>query len=125
MYACGNTQMSTIKEAVEDLLNNRQLTADEALDRHFSPSFRQRTNGHWDDRTAFRARIIALREAVEHTTVTVLDELVAADNYAERHIVELFKRDGQRIVQEVYIFAKRDPDGRFTRIEEATVTLEP
>jgi len=117
--------MSTIKEAVEDLLNNRQLTADEALDRHFSPSFRQRTNGIWDARAAFRARIIALREVVEHTTITVLDELLDANRYTERHVVELVKHDGERIVQEVYLFAQRDPDGRFTRIEEATVALAP
>lgn len=115
--------MSTIKDAVEDLLNNRRLTVDEAVDRHFAPSFRQRTNGSWDDRAAFRARIVLLREVVEHTTITVLDELVAADHYAERHVVDLVKRDGERIVQEVYVFAERDPDGRFIRIEEATVML--
>jgi len=117
--------MSTIKEAVEDILNNRQSTADEAIDRHFGPGFRQRTNGRWDDRATFRARIVALREVIEHTKVTVLDELVTADSYAERHVIELVKRDGERIVQEVYIFAKRDPDGRFNHIEEATVLLEP
>lgn len=116
--------MITIKEAVEDLLNNRQLTADEAVDRHFGPTFRQRTNGRWDDRDAFLARIVLLREAVDHATITVLDELGDAERYAERHVVELVKRDGEQIVQEVYVFAERDPDGRFVRIEEATVTLE-
>lgn len=116
--------MTTIKEAVEDLLNNRQLTVDKAVDRHLGPTFRQRTNGHWDDRTAFRARITLLREVAEHTSITVLDELIEADRYAERHVVDLVKRDGERIVQEVYVFAERDPDGRFARIEEATVTLE-
>ncbi len=58
--------MTTIKDAVEDLLNNRKLTADEAVDRHFGPAFRQRTNGSWDDRPAFLARIVLLREVVEH-----------------------------------------------------------
>lgn len=116
--------MTTIKDAVEDLLNNRQLTVDESVDRHFGPTYRQRTNGTWDDRAAFCARIVLLREVVEHTTITVLDELIDADRYAERHVVDLVKRDGERIVQEVYVFAERDPDGRFTRIEEATVMLE-
>lgn len=115
--------MSTIKEAVEDLLNNRQMTTDEAMDRHFSPDFRQRTNGRWENRAAVCARIISLREVVKHTQITVLDELVAADGYAERHVIELVKHDGQRIVQEVYLFAQRAPDGRFTRIEESTVLL--
>lgn len=116
--------MSTIKEAVEDILDKRQLTVDDVVDRHFAPSFRQRTNGSWDDSATFRARISELREVLEHTKVTVLDELIAADSYAERPIVEWVKRDGVRIVQEVYIFAKRDPDGRFACIEEATVLLE-
>jgi hypothetical protein len=115
--------MTTIKDAVEDLLNNRQMTAEEAVDRHFAPTFRQRTNGSWNDRAAFLARIVLLREAVEHATITVLDELVDADRYAERHVVDLVKRDGARVVQEVYVFAERDPGGRFTRIEEATLML--
>jgi|SRR5947208_13694909 len=116
--------MTTIKDAVEDLLNHRRLTVDEAVDRHFGPTFGQRTNGRWDDRDAFLARIVLLREAVDHATITVVDELVDADRYAERHVIELVKRDGERMVQEVYVFAERDPDGRFTRIEEATVMLE-
>jgi hypothetical protein len=32
-------------------------------------------------------------------------------------------RDGDLIRQEVYVFAERDSDGRFVRIEEATVPL--
>ncbi|CAN7300480.1 hypothetical protein [Caballeronia sp. LjRoot31] len=47
-----------------------------------------------------------------------------ADRYAERHVVDLIKRDGERILQEVYLFAERDPDGRFARIEETTLMLE-
>jgi hypothetical protein len=115
--------MSTIKDAVEDMFNNPQLTADEALSRHFAPTFRQRTNGRWDDRVAFAGRIVLLREVVAHATITVLDELAEGDCYAERHVVDLVKRDGERIVQEVYVFAERGPDGRFTRIEETTLTL--
>lgn len=116
--------MTTINDAVEDLLNNRQLTADEAVDRHFGPTFRQRTNGSWDDRPTFLARIVLLREVVERATITVLNELADGNNYAERHVVDLVKHDGERIVQEVYIFGERDPDGRFTRIEETTLMLE-
>lgn len=116
--------MTILKNVVEDLLNNRQLTADEAVDRHFAPSFRQRTNGSWDDRATFLTRIAGLREVVKHATIAVLDELVDDDRYAERHIVDLVKHDGERIVQEVYVFAKRNPDGRFTRIEETTLALK-
>lgn len=115
--------MSKIKAAVEDLLNNRQLRAAEALDRHFGPTFRQRTNGSWDDRNAVLERIVQFREVVEHATITVLDELAVGDRYAERHLIDLLRRDGTRTVQEVYVFAERGADGRFTRIEEATVVL--
>jgi hypothetical protein len=103
--------MTTIKHAIEDLINNRELTAVEAVDRHFGPFFRQRTNGVWDDRPAVLARIVLLREVVDQANVTVLDELVDGDRYAERHIVDLVNRDGGRIVQEVYVFAERGPMG--------------
>lgn len=116
--------MSTIKTAVEDLINNRQLTSNEAVDRHFSPAFRQRTNGDWDDRAAFFARITDLRNVVSHATITVLDELADGERYSERHVIDLVMRDGERIVQEVYLFAQRDADGRFNQIEEATVMLK-
>lgn len=117
--------MNTIKEAIEDLINDRKLPVDAAVDRHFGPSFRQRTNGKWDDRNAFRARIVQFRELVEHCTITVLDEFFHDSRYAERHVVDLVKSDGTRIVQEIYLFAQRDPDGRLNTIEESTMLLEP
>jgi hypothetical protein len=116
--------MTSIKDAVEDLLNHRHLTVDEAAHRHFGPTFRQRTNGHWDDRDAFLDRIVSLRELVEHVNITVMDELVDGERYAERHVIELVRHDRGRIVQEVYVFAQRDADGRFGCIEEATVMLD-
>jgi len=117
--------MTSLKDAVEDLLDRRHPGIEQAADRHFAPGFRQRTNGHWDDRATFVARIAQLREMVDHARITVLDELAVGPRYAERHRIELVKRDGQRIVQEVYVFAQRDPDGRFACIEEATLMLQP
>ncbi len=116
--------MTTIKSAIDDLFNNQQLPAEEAVDLHFAPTFRQRTNGSWDDRDGFLARLVDLRKVVEHATVTILDELADANRYAERHVVDLVQRDGKRILQEVYVFAERDSDGRFVRIEETTLMLE-
>ncbi len=116
--------MTTIKDAFDDLLNNQQLPADEAVDLHFAPTFRQRTNGSWDDRAGFLAHIVDLRKVVEHASITILDELTDANRYAERHVVDLVQRDGKRILQEVYVFAERDSDGRFVRIEETTLMLE-
>lgn len=117
-------QMSTIKAAIEDLLNHRELSVAEAVDRHFGPTFRQRANGTWDDRPAFLARILHLRELVAHATISVLDELADGERYTERHVIDLAMRGGEHIVQEVYIFARRDVDGRFNRIEEVTIMLE-
>lgn len=51
----GDNLVTTIKDAIDDLFNNPQLNAQEAIDRHFGPSFRQRTYGSWDDYPAFVA----------------------------------------------------------------------
>ena len=114
--------MSTIKKAVDDLLNP-QLAVQEAMDRHFALAFRQRVNGNWIDRATFVDGIVRLREALDHAKVTVLDEGATGEHYVERHVVDLVMRDGARVRQEVYVFAQRDSDGRFVRIEEATVAL--
>lgn len=112
--------MTTIREAVEDLFNDGGLSIEEAIDRHYAPGFRQRTDGSWDDRAAVAARMGQLRERVARATITVLDELSDGPRYAERHIIDLALRDGEHIVREVLVFADRAADGRFARIEEAT-----
>jgi len=114
--------MSILKNAIDDLLDPT-LDLQAAVDRHFAPGFRQRTNGLWDDREAFVTRIARLRDVVGHAQVTVLDEHVDGRRHAQRHVIELTLRDGQRLAQEVYLFAQRDGEGRFTRIEEVTLAL--
>lgn len=116
--------MATIKDAIEDLFNTPELTAAEAVERHFAPSFRQRVNGSWVDYSTFLARIASLREIVGRVTITVLDEFSDGNRYAERHVIDLLKRDGSRIIQEVYLFGERSLDGRFNRIEETTLAIE-
>jgi hypothetical protein len=113
--------MSTIKEVVDDLLNPK-ISVQEAMDRHFASAFRQRINGNWVDRAAFLEGIGRLRETLDHAELTVLDEVFAGEHYAERHFIDLIMRDGTSVRQEVYIFARRDSDGRFMRIEEAIQT---
>lgn len=81
--------MTTIKDAVDDLLNNHQLSAEEAVDRHFGPTFRQRVNGSWDDRAGFLARVTNLRKVVEYATITVLEELTDGSRYAEPGVLLL------------------------------------
>ncbi|WP_428239581.1 hypothetical protein [Gynuella sp.] len=116
--------MSRLKDAIEDLLNNRKLTVDEAADKHFTPDFRQRTNGRWEDRTTVIARLTDFRKVIAQATVTILNEFDNAKSYAERHIIEIVTHDGERICQEVYVFAERDNDQRFTKIEETTLKLD-
>ena len=115
---------NALKNAVEDLLDVGQLSIEEALDRHFAPTFRQRVNGRWSDRADFSARIAAVRDMASQVTFTVLDEIADGACYAERHVIEMVQHDGKRIVQEVYVFAERDLHGRFVRIEEATMSIE-
>ena len=115
--------MTTIKEAVTDMLSNHAISVEEAADRHFSPGFRQKTNGHWDDRAGFVARIDELRRVTTLVSINVLNEMVEGRHYAERHTIDLLGADGRHIVLEVYLFATFDSAGKFHRIEEANFSL--
>jgi 1,6-anhydro-N-acetylmuramate kinase len=117
--------MSTLRAALADLLENHDLPVDEAADRHIGPDFRQRTNGQWDDRAGFLDRITHLRSNTQEVTITVLDEITNGSRYAERHLIDLLGVDGRRVVHDVYVFAALGSDGRFERIEEATVMVRP
>ncbi|MFE2914743.1 nuclear transport factor 2 family protein [Kitasatospora indigofera] len=112
-----------IRAALTDLLLIPGLGLDEAAERHFAPDYRQRTDGSWADRTGFLAHMAHLRTVVAGGSVTVHDELVDGDRYADRHTVEVVKTDGSTVRMEVYVFAEFAPDGRFRRIEETTLLL--
>ena len=113
-----------IRTALDDILNQQQHPLEDVLDRHFSPGYTQRTNGHCDDREAFAQHARKLREVVASARIEVLDELRDGQCYADRHRVRVTKRDGTQVVQEVYLFAELDAEGRFARIEETTLMLE-
>lgn len=115
--------MTTLAAALNDLLNNRELELHEAIEHHFTPDYQQRTNGNWDDLTRFAAHMSHLRSIVESARVTVLNELVDGQHYAERHLVEIVKRDGDMVTQEIYAFGEIAHDGRFSRIEEMTLMV--
>ncbi|MER6394859.1 nuclear transport factor 2 family protein [Kitasatospora sp. NPDC001603] len=112
-----------IATALTDLLFTPGLDLAEAVDRHFAPDYRQRTDGSWADRAEFTAHIAHLREVVASGRVEVLDELVQGDRYADRHVVDVTKTDGSTVRMEVYVFAEFSPDGRFRRLEETTLML--
>ena len=112
-----------LSDALRDLLDH-DLPLEVAVDRHFGPGYRQRTNGVWDDREAFRQHIGHLRSLIATAQIATLDELSDGNQYAERHVARMVKFDGSVVRQEVYLFAEFDPDGRFARIEEVTHMLE-
>ncbi|WP_445521098.1 nuclear transport factor 2 family protein [Streptomyces sp. NEAU-174] len=113
-----------IVTALTDLLFTPGLELAEAVDRHFAPDYRQRTDGRWDDRGEFMAHMAHLRTVVSRGSVQVLDELAQGDRYADRHVIDVVKADGSTVRTEVYLFAEFAPDGRFRRIEETTLMLE-
>ncbi|GAA0588150.1 nuclear transport factor 2 family protein [Streptomyces crystallinus] len=113
-----------IATALDDLLFNRDLTVEQATERHFAPDYRQRTDGEWADRAEFVQHITHLRTVVADGRVTVHDELYDGAKYADRHTVDITKTDGSTVSMEVYVFADLAPDGRFCRIEETTLMLK-
>ncbi|WP_405443604.1 nuclear transport factor 2 family protein [Streptomyces avidinii] len=112
-----------ISAALTDLLLSRDLTVEEAADRHFAPEYRQRTDGEWADRAGFIEHITHLRGVVDHGSVQVHEELYEGSRYADRHTVHVTKTDGSTVSMEVYLFGEFAADGRFSRIEETTLLL--
>ncbi|MFE3765513.1 nuclear transport factor 2 family protein [Streptomyces sp. NPDC059104] len=113
-----------IKAALTDLLLNEDITLTEAADRHFTPDYRQRTDGEWADRSQFLDHIAHLRTLVAAAEIEVHEELHDGDRYADRHTCHITKKDGTTVSMEVYVFADIAPDGRFRRIEETTLLLK-
>ncbi|MFF9312405.1 nuclear transport factor 2 family protein [Streptomyces sp. NPDC014748] len=113
-----------IKAALTDLLFNADLTLQEAADRHFTPEYRQRTDGQWADRGEFLDHIAHLRTLVADGHVEVHEELYDGSRYADRHTAHITKKDGTTVRMEVYVFADLAADGRFSRIEETTLMLQ-
>ncbi|MFD0268063.1 nuclear transport factor 2 family protein [Streptomyces sp. NPDC127106] len=113
-----------ITRAINDLLFTPGLDLDEALDRHFTPDYRQRTNGEWSDRAAFAQHIARLRTLVRSGHIEVHEELREGLRYADRHTVTVSRNNGRTSRTEVYLFAETAPDGRFRRVEETTLLVD-
>ncbi|WP_394839256.1 nuclear transport factor 2 family protein [Pendulispora rubella] len=118
--------MSTtnIEAALHDVLFRPDLDLQEAIDRHFSPEYRQRTDGQWTNRAEFVEHMAHLRSVVASGGLEVHEELTQGNLYADRHTVSVVKTDGTTVRTEVYLFAEFAPDGRFLRVEETTLMLE-
>ncbi|GAA2612973.1 nuclear transport factor 2 family protein [Streptomyces tubercidicus] len=113
-----------IKAALNDLIFSRDLTVEDAAERHFTPEYCQRTDGEWLDRAGFVEHITHLRTLVADGEIEVHDELYDGSKYADRHTVHVTKKDGSTVRLEVYVFADFAPDGRFSRIEEVSLMLQ-
>jgi ketosteroid isomerase-like protein len=113
-----------IEAAMTDLLFNGDLTLEQAVDRHFTAEYRQRTDGEWADRAQFLEHIAHLRTLVAGGHVEVHEELYDGSKYADRHTAHITKKDGTSVRMEVYVFADLAADGRFSRIEETTLMLQ-
>lgn len=114
--------MTNIKAALTDLFD-RELALDNALDRHFAPDYRQRTDGTWSDRAEFADHIAHLRSIIRSADINIIDEHRDGTRYADRHTVDVAKVNGGRVVQEVYLFGQFAADGRFLRVDETTLML--
>ena len=117
-------QAINIKTVLDEVINQQGLPLEKVLDRYFSPSYRQRTNGCWEDRNGFANHARKLREICTSAKIEVLDELRDGNFYATRHRVHCIKRDGADVVMEVYLFAEMEESGRFLRVEETTLMLK-
>ncbi len=115
--------MPQLKSLLEDLLNSPGLPLEELMDIYLTPGYRQRTDGLWSTREEVAEHFAHLRAVVASAEVRGHEELTNQQHYAERHTVAIDKRDGGQVVQEVYAFASLAPDGRFDRLEEATMML--
>ncbi|PWK66578.1 hypothetical protein BCL76_11064 [Streptomyces sp. CG 926] len=112
-----------ITRAIDDLLFTPGLDLTEAIDRHFTPDYRQRTNGVWSDRASFTQHMTRLRSMIRSGHIEVHDELRDGTRYADRHTVTLVHEDGHTSRTEVYLFAELSCDGRFRRVEETTLLI--
>lgn len=117
-------QIITIDTVLNEIINRQELPLEQVLDRYFSPNYRQRTNGCWEDREGFAHHARKLREICVFARIDVLAELRDRNLYATRHRVQCTKRDGTEVVMEVYMFAETEESGRFLRIEETTLMLK-
>ncbi|MFJ3231525.1 nuclear transport factor 2 family protein [Streptomyces sp. NPDC086787] len=113
-----------IKAALTDLLLNDEVTLEEAVERHFTPDYRQRTDGEWANRAEFIQHMEHVRAVVAGGEIEVHEELSDGTKYADRHTCHMTKKDGSTVTMEVYVFADLAPDGRFNRIEETTLLIK-
>ncbi|MFI6757525.1 carboxymuconolactone decarboxylase family protein [Micromonospora sp. NPDC050417] len=94
-----------------------------ALNRYYAPGYTHRAEGREMDWAEFRQMVVAIRGQIRGGTVTVLDEVVDGDQYAERHRYRITMNDGTIAQKEVVVFGRFAPDGRFAELGETGVEI--
>lgn len=87
------------------------------FDRYFAPTYKQRTDGLWEDRESVIGHITQVRNIIDSGSVNSLDEIVDFRKRAERLNMLFVMRDGQHIAKEVFLFLEYDDEDRICRIE--------
>ena len=107
-----------IRDAVNDLAFAPHEPVETALDRYYAPDLEWRSDGVVKDRAGFGAFVAGLQSQIVRGSVTVLDEHIDGDRYAERHLYEATLTDGTMLHREIYVFGEYAEDGRFRRVNE-------
>jgi hypothetical protein len=112
-----------ISDALRELVFDRRLTVEDALDKYFAADYSHRNGGIRLTRAEFAAMATGAREEIAHGTTTVLDEFRVGDRYSERHVLDVVKKDGSTERAEIYIIGRYANDGRFASLNEAGFPL--
>jgi hypothetical protein len=112
-----------ISQALRELAFDDRVPVAEAMDRYFAPDFEHRNSGQLRTRAEFAAMAAQAREGIAHATVTVLDEIQDGSHYAERHLLDVTRKDGGKQRAEIYIIGRYAEDGRFAALHEAGFSL--
>ncbi|MGI5521566.1 carboxymuconolactone decarboxylase family protein [Micromonospora sp. CA-259024] len=112
-----------ISDALLAVALNPTEDLETALDRYYAPGYVHRAEGRELDWAAFRQVVVAVRGQIRGGTVTVLDEVVDGDQYAERHRYRITMNDGTTAQKEVVVFGRFAPDGRFAELAETGVDI--
>ncbi|ODR10127.1 hypothetical protein BHQ21_03240 [Mycobacterium sherrisii] len=112
-----------VTDVLYELVFSCERTIEELVDAYFADDYEHRINGTVQTRGEFAAMARAARSNIVEGTATTLDEFWVGDCYAERHVLEVTRRDGSTGRTEVYIIGQYAADGRFARLNEAGVEV--
>jgi len=112
-----------IAEALRELVFAPVQSVDAVMDKFFAPGYVHRTSGRKQTREEFAEHARLARNEIIRGSATVLDELQTGSAYAERHLLDVTRRDGGRQNSEIYIIGTYAPDGRFASLNETGFPL--